>query len=144
MFQQAHGHPEGSCIEDNAVLHILRKGFDELRGTADGDPERVDAGFRPLQEATFEDPNECDLPSKLEVVLLLPGPPIAFQAVVRQVERFDLTDNVFIKAFVGRFQIVFNGVKLAAGPINLLATNGGLWIGAPDELACPPDHDFFE
>ena len=100
-------------------MHILRKSFDEFQGAADGDTECVDAGFQPLQEATFEDPNQRDLPSKLEVVLLLPGSLVAFQAVVRQVERFDLTDNVFIKTFVGRLQIVFDGVQLAAGPGDL-------------------------
>ena len=99
---------------------------------------------RPLQEATFEDPHQRHLAAKLEVVLLLSGALVALQTVVRQVERFDLTDNVLVKAFVGRFQIVLDGVELAAGPGDLLATNGGFRIGTTDELACPPDHDFFE
>src|SRR5215475_7517167 len=86
IFQQAHSDLEGCRIEDNAVLHILRKGFDEFQGTTDGDTKRINARFETLQEATFEDTNQRDLPSKLEVVLLLSGPLIAFQAVVGKVE----------------------------------------------------------
>src|SRR5713101_3876929 len=86
IFQQAHGDLEGGRIEDNAVLHILRKGFDEFQGAANGDTKRINARFESLQEATFENTNQRDLPSKLEVVLLLPGALIAFQAVVCEVE----------------------------------------------------------
>src|SRR5215470_14759835 len=85
-FQQAYGDLEGCRIEDNAVLHILRKGFDEFQGTTNGDTKRINARFETLQEATFENTNQRSLPSKPEIVLFLPGPFITFQAVVCKVE----------------------------------------------------------
>src|SRR5882762_9027527 len=86
IFQQAHGDLKGCRIEYNAIRHILRKGFDEFQGATNGDTKRINTRFETLQEATFENTNQRDLPSKLEVILLLPGPLIAFQAVVCEVE----------------------------------------------------------
>src|SRR2546427_6448927 len=144
VFEQAYRDSERGCIEDDAILHILRKGLNEFQGTTDGDTERVNAGFQTFQQAAFKDTHQRDLPSKLEVVLLLPGPLVAFEVVVRQVEGFDGVNDVLVEAFISCFQIVFNGVKLTSRPGDLLATHGGIWIGATNELACPPNNDFFE
>src|SRR5205085_1081134 len=88
--------------------------------------------------------HERDLRAKLEVILLLVRALVAFEGVVRKVERLDPTYNLLIKPFVGGLKIILNRMKLAGWPGDLFATNHGVRVGAPHELPCATDHHFFQ
>jgi len=144
------GHHQPHCslkrgrVQDDALLHVLVEGLDKLQGAADGDAERVDARFQPLEEPALEDADQRLLPAQLELILLLLLPLVRLQVVMRQVQRLDIAHDLTVQPLVRALQVVAHGAQPPLGPTDALTGDGRLGIGPADELARAPDDDLFQ